>query len=156
MTVSPTSCFEKHFQEIRCWRWFFILIGQKSLFISLIVFSKRLKEQGRTWKASESERLYFKEEVHTYLRSRDSFSSVLLKCLWILVVSTSSLQAFHHGWALLGNLETGLQRKLWWIYERTGWEIAFQDLETGNAFCDVVGFALYNEFSYNYLVHLGS
>ena len=44
----------------------------------------------------------------------------LPKFLWLLVVSASSQQAFHHDWALFGNLEAGLQWKLWWIHETTG------------------------------------
>lgn len=60
---------------------------------------------------------------------------------WLLDVSASPQQALHHGRALLGNLETGIQWKLPGILERTGWEIPLQGLESSHTL--LVGLGLY-------------
>lgn len=60
---------------------------------------------------------------------------------WLPGVSASPQQALHHGRALLGNLETGIQWKLRGILGTTGWEIPLQGLEPGHTL--VMGLGLY-------------
>lgn len=54
------------------------------------------------------------------LLNKGTGSTAFPKFLWLLVVSASAQQAFHHDWALLGNLEDDLQWKLWGIHETIG------------------------------------